>query len=248
MTRLKAATPSRAPEDFLRLALRASDAAERGRWARRGLALDADDLAPDTHVLLLRQLYLAHLEAHRLEKALEVARQMGEIGPMRDIAHHDASRILAALGALDDAIAEQRLAARRCPADRRSFHLFSLAVLQEDKGDLVGALSSLERAERWAKGDRVLIHALGAYARLRAGTASPDLAGVVAKLERSRAREGYGRYLLGMIALEMGDLRRAAVHLRAWLRRHAAADAATVVSLRTELRRARTALARIESD
>jgi len=240
------AEPTRA-EDFLRLAHGARTSAERARWARRGLALDSSDLAPDTHVLLLRQLYLAHLEARRFRKAVEVAQQMATIGPLRDIAHHDAARALFALREGAEAIAAQRLAARCSPASRRSFHYWSLATLQHFEGDIEGALHSLRRAERWAHGDRAMIRAHAAYVRLTAGLAVSDLEAKVTALQKSRAREGYGQWLLGMIAYEIGDRRRAAVHLRAFLRRHAAADVKKAVTLREELRRARVALAEIES-
>jgi hypothetical protein len=75
-----------------------------------------------------------------------------------------------------------------------------------------------------------------------------DLRDIVQALEGARCREGYGEYLLGMIALTSGDRRKAAGLLRAFLRRNASLDAAKALTLREELRRARTALARIESD
>lgn len=235
-------------EDFLRRALAAPDATHRARWAQRGLALDAADLAPDTQVLLLRQLYLAHLEARRFRKAAEVAGQMATIGPMKDIAHHDASRALEALGETDEAIAAQRKAARHAPVARRSFHFWSLATLQHFHGDVTGALQSLERAERWSHRDRPMIRAHHAYVRLTAGIAVEGLDTRITDLQKSPAREGYGQWLLGMIAHELGDPRKAAVHLRAFLRRHAAADEAKTITLREELRRARVVLAEIESD
>lgn len=247
-TQPKEASEPRTAEDFLRLAHEASSSAARARWARQGLALDSSDLAPDTQVLLLRQLYLAHLQARRFRKAAEVARQMAAVGPLRDIAYHDAARALFALGEGADAIASQRLAARHAPPARRSFHFWSLATLQHFAGDVDGALRSLGRAQRWAHADRAMIRAHAAYVRLSAGMAVDELDAILAALQKSRAREGYGQWLLGMIAYEIGDRRRAAVHLRAFLRRHAAADTATAITLREELRRARVALADLESE
>lgn len=238
----------RLPEDCLWRALRADDAGTRARWAKAGLASPEEELAPDTQVLLLRQLYLAHLDMRQLRRAADVARQMASVGPLKDIAHHDAARALYALGDLDGAIAEQRLAARAAPAPRRSFHLWSLATWQQFAGDLEGALATLGRARRWATRDRALVRAHEAYVKLESGAGVRGLEGIVRDLSRSRSREGYGQFLLGMIAWHMGDRRRAAPHLRAFLRRNASADEAKALTLREELRRARLALARIESD
>jgi tetratricopeptide (TPR) repeat protein len=235
-------------EEYLQRALTAPDAPSRARWAQRGLALDSEDLAPDTQVLLLRQLYLAHVEGRRFRKAIEVAGQMAAIGPLRDIAHHDAARVLAGLGETHEAIAAQRLAARHAPAARRSFQLWSLATLLHFAGEVDEALRVLRRAERWAHRDRAMIRAHAAYVRLGADLACPELSAIVTDLQKSQAREGYGQWLLGMIAYELGDHRKAAAHLRAFLRRHAAHDEAKTLTLREELRRARLALAEIESD
>ena len=99
-----------------------------------------------------------------------------------------------------------------------------------------------------AAAGRPMIRAHVAYVRLDADLAVAELDAIVSALQKSPAREGYGQWLLGMIAYQLGDHRKAAVHLRAWLRRHAARDEAKTLTLREELRRARLALARIESD
>jgi tetratricopeptide (TPR) repeat protein len=248
VTRAKAAVAALSAEDFLQRALSAETAPLRARWAQKGLALDATDLDPDTQVLLLRQLYLAQLEDGQLRRAAEIAGQMAAIGPLRDIAHHDAARALEGLGERAEAIAAQRLAARHAPPNRRSFQLWSLATLHHHHGDVEMALRTLERAERWAHRDRPLIRAHAGYIRLAAGMAAPSLAKLVSDLQKSPAREGYGQWLLGMIAYELGDRRKAAAHLRAFLRRHAAADRAKAITLREELRRAQRALADLESE
>jgi hypothetical protein len=248
MTRAKEVVPPPSAEDFLARALAAESAPQRARWAQKGLALDAEDLAPDTHVLLLRQVYLAHVDAHRFRKAVEVAVQMATVGVLRDIAHHDRARALVALGEPAAAIAAQRLASRHAPPERRSFQLWCLGTLQHFEDDVEASLRTLRRAERWAHEDRAMIRAHAAYVRLTANLAVVGLDAIVNELQASPAREGYGQWLLGMIAHELGDARRAAAHLRAWLRRHAAADPAKVISLREELRRARVVLARLESD
>ncbi len=237
------------PEDLLRLAINAKSAVERARYARAGLALPCEDLEEDTQFLLLRQLYLAHVESRRFRKATEVAQQMASLDTtLRDVAHHDASRALVAVGDAEAALVEQRLAARHAPARRRSFHLWSLGTLLHFTGDDEEALRALERAERWAQRDLPLIKAHAAYVRLDRGDAPAGLEETVAALMRAKCREGYGQFLLGMIHHLMGDPRRAAVHLRAFLRRNALLDPAKATTLREELRRARTALASIASE
>lgn len=249
MSRLKEAAIAReAPEDHLRLALTAESAKHRAQHARAGLAIEDVDLTPDTHVLLLRQLYLAHLEMKQLRKAAHVAEDMVRVGALPDIAHHDCARILFAIGEEEKAIQHQRLASRHAPASRRSFHLWSLATLQHFAGHHEDALSTLRRAERWATRDRPLLRAHAAYVELDGGGVPEDLLDIVRELEGAKCREGYGEYLLGMIAIELGDRRKAAGLLRAFLRRNAAINPAKALTLREELRRVCTALARIESD
>lgn len=237
--------PRELPEDYLSRALSADSAAGRARYAQAGLDLRVDRIEPDTHVLLLRQLYLAQLEERSFGAAEQTARQMTLVGPMSDIAHHDLSRVLTAMDREDEAIHHQRLAGRHAPASRRSFHLWSLATLQHFAGHVEDALSTLRRAERWAQRDRALIAAHAAYVELDSGGAPEGLEEIVADLEASEGREGYGDYLLGMIADRMGDGRRAETFLRAFLRRNASADVAKTLTLREELRRAQTTLARL---
>ncbi len=238
---------AQSPEEFLRLALEAESPRERARFARQGLAL-SDQIVPDTHVLLLRQIYLAYLESRRFQQAAELAKEMAAIGPLKDIGHHDGARALAALGDMEAAIAEQRRAARASPASRRSFHYWSLGTLLHFAGDLDGAAAAIERGERWAHADRPLLRGHRAWVRLEAGEAVRRLDTVISELEQAKCREGYGQLVLGMLRHLMGDRRRAAMHLRAFLRRNATADPGKAITLREELRRARLALAQIESD
>lgn len=235
----------RSPEDYLRLAMTAPDAERRSRFALDGLAAAGDEgIDVDTHAMLLRQLYRGLLDAQNFARAADVAKQMASLGVLEDVAHHDASRALAALGRNDEAIDEQRLAARAAPADRRSFHLWSLATLQHFQGDVEGALASLRRGLRWSRRDKPLLQAHYAYIKLDAGKGVSQLAEVVHDLSHSPSREGYGQFLLGMLLHHMGDERRAAVHLRAFLRRNASAEPAKVATLQEEFRRAREVLAR----
>lgn len=205
------------------------------------------ELSLDTKMLLLRQAYLAFVELHQLRRAVEIADEMVATGELVDIALHDKARALQALADMPGAIDAQRLAARRAPAKRRSFHLWGLATLLHFAGDPEGAVATVRRGLRASTRDRALLKAHLAYVELERGQAVEDLAGVMEELADSPSREGYGRYLMGMIAWELGDAPRAAVHLSAFLRRNAAIDEAKRLTLREELRRARLVLAKIES-
>jgi tetratricopeptide (TPR) repeat protein len=241
----RASTKSAA--ECLASALRARTSASRAEWARRGLAAE-EELDPEIQLLLLRQLYLVHVDAERFEDALLVAAQMGRLGPMRDLAQHDRARVLWARGDVRAAIEAQRHAARVAPPDRRSFHVLGLATFLHFSGDRAAALRALDRAERWSHCDRVLIRAYRVMVELEDDRVPEGLEETRKALASSPRREGYGQFLLGMIAFELGDRARAAVHLRAFLRKNAAVDRAKQLTLREELRRARRALAEIESD
>jgi hypothetical protein len=242
MANPRQAAPAPTADELLLSAIAAPDSATRDRLATAGLALP--ELAPETRCLLLRQLYLARFAERQYRRAAELARQMVETGALVDLGHHDAARALQALADLPGAIAEQRLAAASAPAGRRSFHYWSLGTLAHFAGDVDGALEALANGLRWARRDRPLLRAHAAYVRLDTGRAAPALAGTVASLQRAKCREGYGQFLLGMLAWHMGDLPRAVVHLRAFLTRNADADEAKAATLREELRRARLTLAR----
>ena len=236
------------PEQNLLRALKAAQPEQKKAAAERGLAAHSEPLEPDTEVLLLRQLYLAHVELRQLRRAAEIATEAASLGPLSDIAWHDASRAYAALGDSRQALLAQRSAARAAPAERRSFQLWGLATLQHHAGDVEGALATLRRGLRSARRDRALLRAHAAYIRLDAGLPVRNLRRTLDTLRASPNAEGYGRFLAGMIAHCMGDQREASVHLRAFLRRNAAAGAAKELTLREEFRRARVALARIDSD
>ena len=244
---MKEAEQSPSPEAHLGQALAAQEPQGRLRHAEVGLSL-REELTPDTEALLLRQVYLAQLELGRLADARQIAQRMARVGALRDVALHDLSRVCLGMQDADAAIEAQRLACRAAPPERRSFHLWSLATLQHHGGDIDGALTTLDRALRWSRRDRPLLRAHRAYVRLEAGRAVRSLGRVVQTLEAAPCREGYGRYLLGMLAVHMGDRGRAAVHLRAFLRRNADVDRAKAMTLGVELRRARRELAVLESD
>ena len=229
------------------MALRSRRPEQRRQAAERGLA-DGARVTEDTKVLLLRQLYLAHIELRELRQAADIAVQAARVGPLQDIAWHDASRALAALGDTRDALLMQRRASRTASVERRSFQLWGLATLQHFMGDVDGALASLTKAMRTAQRDRALLRAHALYVRLDSGRPARNIRRTLDSLKASPNAEGYGRFLLGMIAHHVGDEREASVHLRAFLRRNAAVGVAKELTLREELRRARLALATIDSD
>lgn len=239
--------PAKSAAECLAAALRARTHASRAEWARRGLAAE-EELDPEIQFLLLRQLYLVDIEEDRFEDALRIAAQMGQVGAMRDLAQHDRARVLWARGDARQAIEAQRHAARLAPPDRRSFHTLGLATLLHFAGEHASALRALERAERWSHRDRVLVRAYRVLVELEDDRVPEGLEDTRKALAASPLREGYGQFLLGMIAFELGDRAHAAVHLRAFLRKNAAVDRAKELTLREELRRARRALAEIESD
>ena len=114
--------------------------------------------------------------------------------------------------------------------------------------DIDAALATLLKAMRSAQRDRALLRAHAAYIRLDAGRPARNLRRTLDTLRASPNAEGYGRFLLGMIAHLMGDDREAVVHLQAFLRRNADAGIAKELTLREELRRARAVLAKLVSD
>ncbi|MBK6811235.1 MAG: tetratricopeptide repeat protein [Sandaracinaceae bacterium] len=244
--RPSAPPPDSTPEQALLAALRSSRPEQRQQAAERGLAL-GPGVTRDTQVLLLRQLYLAHVELRQLRRAAEIATRAAALGPLQDIAWHDASRALSALGEGHEALLTPRRAARSAPPERRSFQLWGLATLQHHAGDVDAALATLQKAMRSAQRDRALLRAHAAYIRLDAGRPARNLRRTLDTLRASPNAEGYGRFLLGMIAHLMGDQREAIVHLQAFLRRNADAGLAKELTLREELRRARAVLAKIDS-
>lgn len=243
-----AASTASPSEALLHQAIAAREPLERERLARAGLDLEDPQRAPDTEFLLLRQLYLAQLERDRWDEAIELASAMAKVGPFADLAHNDRSRALTARGDTAAAIGAQREALAAAPKERRSFQGFFLATLLHFSGEVQEALTVVAKAERAAARDRPLVRALGAFIRLDSGLAVARLSDIVVELGRSRSREGYGQYLLGMIAHHMGDRARAAAHLRSFLRRNAAIDRAKLVTLREELHRARRVLADTDLD
>jgi hypothetical protein len=226
-------------EEYLWQATRARDTRSRLSFAQLGLAADPDSMNPQTRFLLLRQLYLVQLEIGKLGQARGLTEEMVSMGVMKDTAYHDRSRVLFVLGETSEAIESQRQAARFAPPVRRSFHFWSLATLQQHVGASKAAIDSLDHGLRWSKRDRPLLEAHQALIILEGGDAVRDLTGIIDRLLQSPNREGYGRYILGMLYTHMGDAQSGIVHLSSFLNRNASADRAKSLTLQRELERAR---------
>lgn len=203
-------------------------------------------LDPETQSLMLRQLAQKRFEEGRYDDAVALGQRIVRLGVLVDMGHHEIARAHSARGRHMRAADAELLAARAAPAERRSFFWWSLATHLEHAGETDRALDALRRASRWAtEAGRPLYRAHAASIRLGAGRAVRDLPSIVRSLEESPQAQGYGRYLLGLIAHHTHDPR-AAVHLRAFLRRHASSDAAVLKTLSVELAEARRLLRRLD--
>src|SRR5690349_10016727 len=97
----------------------------RAKYAARGLSHDGN-VDHTTRAMLLRQLYLSHMEGRRFDEALVAAEQMVSLAVMPDVARQDAARACLGLGDRARAIEHLRLASRVSPPSRRAFHLWTL--------------------------------------------------------------------------------------------------------------------------
>lgn len=220
----------------------AATPAIRARHARLGLATRAP-LDRTTQAMLLRQLYMAHFEARRFRKAYDVSLQALSLKVLVDVAHQDAARAAQALGWSDDAIGHLRLAARRGPPSRRAFHHWCLGSALMLAGRPTEAASALARAARWGTTDRPLYRAHEAVARLRAGETVTGLRGTYDRLEKATCGQGYGRFVLGLLALHLGRVDDARRNLTAFVHRTRTARPAMVTALSGEIALAERTLA-----
>ena len=230
--------------DFLRKATLAESSGARAKYATRGLAAAGDDRT--MRAMLLRQLYLSHMEAERFEKASEVARATIELGVMPDVACQDLARAYLGLGRERDAIEELRRASRVGPASRRAFHLWTLGSVLYFQGDFAAASRAFERAVRWGTTARPLYEAQLVLARSHVGGSVLNvnkLARVRRALEEAPCGQGYGRFVLGELAHRQGDWAAAREFLEEFIDRVAEGRVALRVGLGAELDRARQLLA-----
>ena len=222
---------------LLQKATLARTAGLRAKYATRGLSEADGDTT--TQAMLLRQLYLAHIEARRFTDARAVAEQMLETGIMPDVAHQDASRACLGLGDTARALDHLRIASRVGPASRRAFHLWTLGSTLYLLGRSREAASILARAARWGTTARPLYAAQLALARRASGESAKDLAELRDRLEEAPCGQGYGQFVLGELSFHLGDHSTAKRYLSSFVRRTATGRVALAVALSAEIRQAK---------
>jgi tetratricopeptide (TPR) repeat protein len=197
--------------------------------------------------LLLRQLSLAYFEQRRFQRALEVARQAVQLGVLIDVMHQDAARAAFAASDVDGAVAHLRVASRRAPASRRSFHLWTLGSVLFHAHRYADAIAALERAVRWATLDKPLYRAHLALAQLAIGDRVSDLQQTIHELAAAPSSEGYGRFVLGHLAYATGAWRPARRYLEAFLKRTESGRAPLRIALEAETAMARATLSKMSA-
>lgn len=213
----------------------------RALWARRGLAL-RQPLDRVVQAMLLRQLYIAHFEERRFERAVEIGEQVVALGVLEDVARQDVARALVAKGDLDAAAGHLRLAARKGPAHRRAFHLWTLGTVMQLAGRLDEAASVMARAARWGTTDKPLYEAHLAVIEAARGERVGNLAELFESLRAVPAGQGYGRFILGQLAYHARRWDDARRHLEAFVERSQTGRAALAISLEREVAAARSLL------
>ena len=235
-----------APEAMLRKATLAESSVLRAKYARRGLT-HPGGVDRTTRSMLLRQLYLAHMEARRFQEALEVAEQMVGLEIMPDVARQDAARACLGLRELGRAVEHLRLASRVSPPCRRAFHLWTLGSLLYLVGRPREAVVPLSRAVRWATTEKPLYQAQLALARRAAGESFEDVQTLRERLREAPCGQGYGQFVLGELAAYACDAAAARDHLRRFIARATGGRVALAVALEAETERARALLAELGS-
>jgi len=239
MARTRASSaPRPTPELLLRKATLARTSGTRAKYAERGLAFSAG-VDRTTRALLLRQLYLSHMEARRFEEALQAADLMIQADIMPDVARQDAARACLGLSDRERAVAHLRLASRVSPPARRAFHLWTLGSVLYLMGHFREAAGALLRASRWGTTEKPLYLAQAGLAKHAAGEASSDLAGLRERLADAPCGQGYGQFVLGELAYVEGDFTAARQYLRLFVKRTTSGRVALEVALSGEIAHAR---------
>jgi hypothetical protein len=167
---------------------------------------------------------------------------------MTDVLHQDAARAAAGAGAIGDAVAHLRLAARRAPASRRPFHCWTLGSMLFLEHRYAEAAAALERAARWGTRDKPLYRAHLALVRIAAGERVADLQEIIDELAAAPCGQGYGRFVLGHLAYAAGAWDAARRYLEAFVRRTEAARPSMALALAAELKMCRATLSKMAAN
>jgi tetratricopeptide (TPR) repeat protein len=224
-------------------AMKAKTSALRVRHARAGLAAGPCDL--DTQAMLLRQLYLGQLERGDWEAARVAAEQFVALQVMPDVARHDAARACQALGDLPAAVVHLRAAVSASPPERKTFHLSTLGSLLYVSGRAAEACEALTEALERDDPAAPLLRGQLALARFAAEADAAELDVAFHELLHDRTGEGYGRFVLGELAMARGDRRAAQLFLQAFLTKAKRARPAAQAALKPEIDRATAVLGRL---
>jgi hypothetical protein len=198
--------------------------------------------------MLLRQLHLSYYEAQKFEDAHKVALQALELGVLVDVIHQDAAR--AALGSRDveAAVVHLRVAARRGPASRRPFHLWTLGSVLFLAHRYAESAAAMARAVRWGTHDKPLYRAHLALVRIAAGDKVDGMQTTIDELASTPCGQGYGRFVLGHLAYAAGAWDAARRYLEAFVRRTEGARPALALALDGEIKMSRATLAKMAAN
>ena len=245
-TRTVAKPPRFEPENMLRKATLARTPVARAKYAERGLSHNGA-VDRTTRAMLLRQLYLSHMEGRRFADALSTAERMLEDAVMPDVARQDAARACLGLGDREGALLHLRIASRVSPPTRRAFHLWTLGSVLFLAGQYGEAVGSLSRAARWGTTDKPLYRAQLALAKRAAGEPVTGLAAIRERLEEAPCGQGYGQFVIGAIAFEERNDLVAERYLALFVQRTTNGRVALEVALSGEVAYARRLLRRIRA-
>lgn len=244
MSKARVSSSATSAEELLRKATVARTAGMRAKYATRGLARVGADRT--TQAMLLRQLYLSHMEGRRFDEALHVAEQMVELDVMPDVARQDAARACLGLCDAELALEHLRIASRVSPASRRSFHLWTLGSTLYLLGRHREAIGALSRASRWGTRDKPLYQGQLTLARIASGESVQGLRKIRERLADAPCGQGYGQFVLGELAYRDGDSEEALRCLSGFIKRSTTGRVALEVALRAELERARELVQQIQ--
>ncbi len=216
-------------------------------YARRGLA-SGGPLDRTVHAMLLRQLYLSLYEGRRFRQAHTVALQALELDVLSDVLNQDAARAALGSGQLEAALSHLRAAARRGPASRRPFHLWTLGSALFLAHRYAEASAALRRAARWGTTDKPLYRGHLALSRIAAGEVVRDLDETMHSLAEAPCGQGYGRFILGHLAYAAGHWNAARRYLEAFVKRTSTSRPALGIALEAEVRMARATLGKISAN